>query len=161
MSLLHRIEHAGDALSWRGDMPTQGRYTAGVAGERFFRAIKESGQFLATICLDCDITYMPPRLYCEQCFAHLDEWVEVDPEGHVHTFTVVHQDLDEEPLPEPRILAFVVLDDTDGGLVHYLDEVEPEDIYLGMPVEPVLKEKAERQGSITDIKYFRPVTGAA
>ncbi len=157
MSLLHRIQHAGDALSWSGDMPTQGRYTAGVAGERFFRAIKENGQFLATVCLNCDITYMPPRLYCEQCFAHLDEWVEVDPGGHVHTFTIVHQDLDEQPLPEPRILAFVTLDDTDGGLVHYLGEVDPEEVYLGMPVEPVLKDERHRQGSITDIKYFRPV----
>ena len=161
MSLLDRMQHLDDALSWKGDMPTQGRYTAGIAGERFFRAIKDDGQFLATVCLDCDITYMPPRLYCEQCFAHLDEWVEVEPAGHVYTFTVVHRDLDEQVLPEPRILAFVVLDDTDGGLVHYLDEVEPDEIYLGMAVEPVLKEKEERQGSINDIEYFRPAGGTA
>ncbi len=159
MSLLHRIEHVGDALAWPGDMPTEGRYTAGIAGERFFRAIKEEGQFLATVCLECDITYMPPRLYCEQCFAHLDEWTEVEPVGHVHTFTVVHRDLDEQQLPEPRVLAFVALHDTDGGLVHYLGEVDPEDIYLGMPVEPLLKEPEKRRGSITDIEYFRP-TGA-
>jgi hypothetical protein len=157
MSLLHRLEHAGDALAQRGDMPTEGRYTAGVAGERFFRAIKDEGRFLAAVCVECDITYMPPRLYCEECFARLDEWIEVEPVGHVHTFTVVHQDLDEQPLPEPRILAFVALDETDGGLVHDLDEVDPEDVYLGMPVEPVLKEEGEREGGIRDIKYFRPV----
>ena len=157
MSLLHRIKHANDALNWRSDMPTEGRYTVGIAGEKFFREIKENGQFVATVCLDCDITYMPPRLYCEQCFAKLDDWVEVDPVGRVHTFTLVHQSLDEEPLLKPRIMAFVHLDDTDGGLVHNLDDVEPEDIYLGMLVEAVFKEKDERQGSITDIKYFRPV----
>lgn len=157
MSLLHRIRHADDALNWHGDMPTQGRYTVGIAGETFFRAIKDDGQFLATVCLDCDITYMPPRLYCEQCFAHLDEWLEVDPLGHVHTFTVVHQNLDEEPLPDPQIMAFITLDDTDGGLVHYLGEVEAEEVYLGMPVEAVFKNADEREGSITDVKYFRPV----
>ena len=157
MSLLHRIEHADHALNWRGDMPTQGRYTAGIAGERFFREIKEKAQFLATVCLDCDITYMPPRLYCEQCFAHLDEWIEVEPLGHVHTFTILHRNLDEEPLPEPRVLAFVTLDDTDGGLVHYLGEVEAEDVYLGMAVEAVFKDEDEREGSINDIEYFRPV----
>lgn len=161
MSLLHRIEHASDALAWEGDMPTEGRYTAGLAGERFFRAIKEKAQFLATVCLECDITYMPPRLYCERCFAQLDEWVEVEPAGHVHTFTVVHHDLDERLLPEPRIVAFVALDETDGGLVHYLGEVDPEDVYLGLPVEPVLKEQEERRGSITDIVYFRPAGAAA
>ncbi len=161
MSLLDRLEHAGDALTWRGDMPTEGRYTAGIAGERFFRAIKDEGRFLAAVCLECDITYMPPRLYCEECFAHLEDWIEVEPIGHVHTFTVVHHDLDEQPLPEPRIMAFVALDETDGGLVHYLDEVDPEDVYLGMPVEPVLKDPSERKGSITDIRYFRPVMGSS
>ena len=160
MSLLHRIQHAGDALSRKGDMPTEGRYTAGIAGEKFFRAIKDEGQFLATVCLDCDVTYMPPRLYCEECFAHLEEWVEVGSDGHVHTFTVVHHDLDEQELPEPRILAFITLDDTDGGLVHYLDEIDPEEVYLGMPVEPVLKEQEDREGSIMDIEYFRPAGGA-
>jgi uncharacterized OB-fold protein len=157
MSLLHRIQHADDALNWHGDMPTEGRYTVGIAGEKFFREIKDNGQFLATVCLDCDITYMPPRLYCEQCFGQLDEWLEVDNLGHVHTFTVVHRNLDEEPLPEPQIVAFVTLDETDGGLVHYLDEVEVEDVYLGMPVEAVFKNEDEREGSITDIKYFRPI----
>jgi uncharacterized OB-fold protein len=156
MSLLHRIQHADNAVNWHSDMPTQGRYTAGVAGEKFFREIKEHGRFMATICPECDITYLPPRLYCEECFARLDDWVEVRPVGHVYTFTVLHQSLDEEPLPRPRILAFIHLDDTDGGLVHTLDEVEPEDVYLGMPVEPVFKAKAERKGSITDIEYFRP-----
>lgn len=157
MSLLHRIEHPDDALNRRGDMPTVGRYTAGIAGERFFREIKENGQFLATVCLDCDITYMPPRLYCEECFSHLDEWVDVTALGHVHTFTVVHRDLDNDPLAEPRIMAFVTLEDSDGGMVHYLDEIEPEDVYLGMRVEAVLKAKEEREGSINDVKYFRPV----
>jgi hypothetical protein len=157
MSLLHRIKHADDALNWRSDMPTEGRYTLGIAGEKFFREIKDNGQLMATICLNCDITYVPPRLYCEQCFAQLDDWVKVDPLGRVHTFTVVHWSLDEEPLPQPRIMAFVHMDDADGGLVHALDEVEPEDVYLGMRVEAVFRERDEREGSINDIKYFRPV----
>jgi len=54
-------------------------------------------------------------------------------------------------------MAFVQLDGADGGLVHYLDEVAPEQVYIGMDVEAVFKEKAERKGSITDIKYFRPL----
>jgi uncharacterized OB-fold protein len=100
---------------------------------------------------------MPPRLYCEQCFAQLDEWIEVEPLGRVHTFTIVHRSLDEKPLLKPRVIAFVHLEDTDGGLVHELDEVEPQQVYLGMHVAAVFKEKDERTGSITDIKYFRPV----
>jgi len=156
MSLLHRIEHLHDALAWEGDMPTQGRYTVGIAGEKFFREIKDNGRFLGTVCPECGITYVPPRLYCEQCFGHLEEWVEASATGRVHTFTVVHLDLDGNRLPEPRTLAFVHLDGADGGLVHYLDEVAPEQVCIGMPVEAVFKEKAERKGSILDIEYFRP-----
>jgi uncharacterized OB-fold protein len=151
------MKHAGDAMSWRSDMPTQGRYTAGIAGERFLREIKEHGRFLATVCQECSITYVPPRLYCEQCFARLDDWVEANPVGRVHTFTVVHRDLDDKPLAKPHIVAFVHLEDADGGLVHFLEEIEPQHVYVGMPVEAVFKEKDKRRGSITDIKYFRPL----
>jgi len=157
MSLLHRIEHPHDALAWEGDMPTQGRYTAGIAGEKFFRQIQEHGKFLGTVCPACGITYVPPRLYCERCFAHLEKLVEVPTTGRVHTFTVIHLDLDGKMLSEPRILAFVQIDDTDGGLVHYLGEVEPDQVYIGMCVEAVFKDKADRKGSILDIVHFKPV----
>ena len=157
MSMLHRIEHPHDALALEGDMPTQGRYTVGIAGERFFREIQENGKFLGTVCPTCDITYVPSRLYCEQCFGHLEEWVEVPTTGMVYTFTVVHLDLDGNRLPEPRVMAFVHIDGTDGGIVHFLGEVEPDQVCIGMPVEAVFKKKAERKGSILDIAYFRPV----
>ena len=157
MSLLHRIEHPHDALAWEGDMPTLGRYTAGIAGEKFFREIQKNAKFLGTVCPACDITYVPPRLYCEQCFAHLEEWVDVPATGRVHTFTTVHLDLDGNRLAEPRILAFVNLDSSDGGLVHFLGEVEPDQVCIGMPVEAVFKKKADRKGSILDIAYFKPM----
>ncbi|MGD1994551.1 MAG: OB-fold domain-containing protein, partial [Anaerolineae bacterium] len=85
-----------------------------------------------------------------------EEWVDVPSTGRVHTFTVVHIDLDGNPLPEPRIVAFVQLDGTDGGLVHFLDEVERDQVCIGMCVEAVFKDQAERKGSITDIAYFKP-----
>jgi uncharacterized OB-fold protein len=156
-SVDHRSEHLRDALAGDGDMPTQGLYTAGIAGEKFLRAIKDDGRFLGSVCMDCDLVYVPPRLYCECCFAYLDDWIEVLPTGRVHTFTVVHIDLDGRPLPEPRVMAFVQLDGADGGLIHFLDEVDPACVCIGMPVEAVFKEKAERRGSILDIGDFRPV----
>ena len=157
MSLLHRIEHPRDALVWKDNMPTEGRYTMGLAGEKFFREIKENGKFLGTVCPGCDITYVPPRLYCERCFAKLEEWVEVPTTGQVFTYTIVHIDLDGNPLDEPRAMAFVHLDGTDGGLVHYLGEVELDQICFGLPVEAVFKKKGDRQGGILDIEYFKPV----
>jgi uncharacterized OB-fold protein len=48
------------------------------------------------------------------------------------------------------------IDQTDGGLVHYLGEVKPEAVYVGMPVQAKFKPKKERVGSILDIAYFKP-----
>ena len=158
MALLERITKLEQVTAWEGDMPTQGRYTAGIAGERFFREIQENGRFLGSICTSCGITYVPPRLYCERCFAHLEEWVEVPTTGRVYTFTVVHLDLNGDQLPEPRIMAFVQLEGTDGGLVHFLGEIEPNQVCVGTLVEAVFKDKTERKGSILDIAYFRPIT---
>ena len=40
--------------------------------------------------------------------------------------------------------------------MHYLGEVEPEQLEIGMRVKAVFKDPAEREGSILDIDYFRP-----
>ena len=74
--------------------------------------------------------------------------------GEVHTFTVLYVAYDGSPLETPEMVAFICLGD--GGLVHHLGEVEPEDVFIGMPVEAVFKPQEERLGSITDIRYFRP-----
>jgi uncharacterized OB-fold protein len=68
----------------------------------------------------------------------------------------MHIGLDGAPLETPRILAFVEIGDTDGGLVHDLSEIDPDDIFIGMPVEAVFKPPEERAGSVTDILYFKP-----
>jgi len=46
---------------------------------------------------------------------------------------------------------------TDGGLVHKIGETSPKDVKIGMEVEAVFKPREEREGSINDIKYFKPV----
>jgi len=38
-----------------------------------------------------------------------------------------------------------------------LGEVELDELYIGLPVEALFKPKKEREGSILDIKYFRPL----
>lgn len=157
MGLLYRLTQPGQAVSVEGEMPITSLYTAGIAGETFFRAIKDEGRLLATVCEECDISYIPPRLYCERCFKKLETWVEAPTTGHVHTYTIVHFDVNGEPLAEPQVIAFISIDGTDGGLVHVLGEVAPDEVFIGMDVEAVFKDPAERKGSILDIAYFRPL----
>ena len=154
MSLLEKDPNAPEA--WLGEMPITSRYTAGLAGEKFLRAIKDEGKILGSYCDHCGITYVPARQFCERCMDKLDETVDVGTEGEVHTFTLLFEDLDGTPREEPEIVAFISLGD--GGLVHRLDEVELDDLDIGMPVQAVFKPKGEREGSILDIKYFKPVS---
>jgi uncharacterized OB-fold protein len=154
MSLLERDPQA--PIAWLGDLPVTSRYTAGIAGEKFFRAIKDEGKILGTTCENCGITYVPGRTFCERCMAELDDWQDVGTTGEIYTFTLLYENLDGSHREEPLIVAFIRM--ADGGLIHQLGEVELEDINFDMPVEAVFKPKAEREGSILDIQYFRPLS---
>ena len=157
MAITEKVDKLHHALAWPGDLPITSRYSAGIAGERFFRAIKDEAKFLGTHCAACDLVYVPATMFCERCFAALDDWVEVPSTGHVFTFTVLMRDLDDQPLDEPQVLAYVKLDGCDGGLIHFLGEIDLDELYIGLEVEAVFKDAAEREGSILDVKYFRPV----
>lgn len=149
--------------AWTGDLPVSSRYTYGLAGERFFRHIKDEGLIFGTHCPKCNITHVPARIFCERCLSELEDWVDVGTLGEVHTFTQLWVDYDGSPLEIPRLVAFIRLgkadQHTEGGLVHLLGEVEPENVTIGMRVEAIFKPATERQGSITDILYFKPVNG--
>ncbi len=140
--------------AWQDEMPVTSRYTVGLAGERFFRTIKEEGHILGTHCSECDCTYVPAASFCERCMHAVDEWVDVGIRGEVHTFTLLYENYDGSEREDPEIIAFIRLGD--GGLVHRLGEIEPDDIAIGMPVEAVFKPQAERQGNILDITHFKP-----
>jgi uncharacterized OB-fold protein len=77
--------------SWKGKISLEYRYTAGVAGERFFSELKKGGRLMATRCDDCKVTYLPPRIYCERCLSPLEKWVEVSGPASLYSYTVTHQ----------------------------------------------------------------------
>lgn len=158
MAITERISKTTEHGVWRGEIPLEYVYTMGRAGEKFFMSIKDKEKFLGTRCERCNTLFVPPRIYCEHCMARIeDSYVEVSHRGVVHTFTVCYEDMDGNRMREPKIVAMVMLEDTDGGLVHFLGEVDPKDVYIGMPVEAVFKPKAQRQGDIHDVMYFKPL----
>ena len=153
MTLLERDKNAPQA--WHGNLPVTSRYTYGLAGERFFLAIKEEGKIFGTYCPKCERTYVPATLFCERCLSELDEWVDVGTTGEVHTFTLLYENYDGSPRIEPELIAFVSFGD--GGIIHRLGNIAPEDVKIGMQVEAVFKDQEDREGSILDIVYFKPV----
>jgi len=156
MPLLERISRNTQLKAWEGEFPVQYLYTFGVAGERFFREIKENAKIWGVRCPQCQITVVPPSLYCERCFERLEEWVEVGHQGEIHTYTICYREMDGFPKDSPTILALIKISGVEGGLVHRVGEVDLKDIKIGMKVEAVFKPKAQRKGSILDILYFRP-----
>ncbi len=151
---LEKIINPLNVRHWLGDMEADYVYTLGVAGERFFKEIKENGRIMGAKCPRCGIVFVPPRMYCEQCFAKLEEWVDVGKKGVIHTFTIATIDVDGSKLEKPVIYALIKFEGAHGGLIHKIGETDT--VSIGMKVEAVLKPPQERKASINDIKYFKP-----
>ena len=137
---------------WQGDMPVTNRYTFGLAGERFFRAIKDDEKIFGSRCSTCDWVYVPAVEFCERCLKKTGEWLDVGTVGEIITFTEVHIGYGGEPLEKPEIIALVRFGD--GGLIHRLETADLEVVEIGQQARVVFKPASERQGSILDISHF-------
>jgi uncharacterized OB-fold protein len=130
------------------------RWDAGVAIGRYLDGLRE-GRILGRECRACGRVLVPPRMFCERCFRPTDRWVDVAPTGTVNTYSICYVTWDMRPLTVPELPAVIELGD--GGVLHKLGGIEPEDVHIGMPVEAVWKPPGERRGSILDIVHWKPV----
>ena len=137
--------------AWRGEMPVTFLYTYGVAGERFFREIKERGCFTGSRCSACQVVYVPPRLYCPGCFEESSDFVELPNEGTLLSWTAVHVDAMGKRLSEPLLVGQVRLKGTRGALVHRLVGFQRAP-RIGARVRA--RFRAERTGGMQDIEGF-------
>jgi uncharacterized OB-fold protein len=137
-------------LKWRGSIPLEYRYTAGVAGQRFLSSLKERGRIICSRCRRCGERRVPPRLYCIKCYSEITDYEDLEGEWTVVSFAV------ERVRPEAIVYGLLRFQGVEGGLVHRLIGVEPERVRVGMKVVPVMRET--RTGSILDIEGFRPVS---
>jgi uncharacterized OB-fold protein len=137
-------------------------WAAGVAISRFLTELK-NGKIIGRKCSQCQRILVPPRMYCEQCYRPTDEWVPVKDTGTINTYSVSHVAADASRVKEPFVVAVIDIDGASPGMgiLHRLGEVEPNPakVHVGMKVKAVWKPKGERQGAITDIKYFKPMDG--
>lgn len=160
MTFFEKFSKTTEPKHWLGDMEADHYiYSAGIAGEKFFTALRDEGKILGVECKSCKITYVPPRIYCEKCFAELNEksFIDVGLRGRVKTFTVARLDKMGQKLAKPEIFAIIAFGPNATGFLHKLGEVEPGKVKIDMAVEAVLKPKRERAGKLTDIAYFKPV----
>jgi len=141
---------------WRAD--ARYAWDCGIAIGRYLAGLKE-GKIFGVRCEKCGRIMVPPRIFCEQCFRTIDQWVELADTGRVLTFSLCYITWDVKTIKEPEMPAVIEIDGASPGhgIMHLLGEVKPEDVKIGMRVKAVWKEEKEREGAITDIKYFKPL----
>lgn len=138
-------------------------YTAGQAYSKFLEGLKEK-KIIGRKCNKCGRVYVPPRMYCDDCYRPTDEWVEVKDEGIVETVVASYISWTRDRLENPEIVGVIRLfpsKDRDWvfpGLFHRIC-AEFEDVknmtVFGKKVKAVWNEK--RTGSVEDIQCFRVV----
>lgn len=144
-----------DIRHWLHTIEQGYRYTAGPIGTKFLEGLR-AGKLLAGKCHVCGRLLMPPKAFCQYDFAEIKELVEVAPVGIIKTYTVVYEDSNGNRLPKPVIIGFIEFPGVTGGLIHYIINVEPSGVRVGLKVRPVFKPEGERRGSIMDIVGFEP-----
>ena len=151
--MLEKRTQLGPTAQMQGEIPIHHRYTLGVAGERFFKAMRDERRLLTSRCPRCGERLLPPKLYCERCFCETAEWAPVEGLGFLRTFTLLHIGLEGETLEPPQAVGLIGWPGVRGGLIHRIGEVGLSGLRTGMTLEPVWGE--ERKGSLEDILYFR------
>ena len=96
-------------------------------------------------CATCGTVQHPPEVVCSTCLGESFRFKEVSGQGTVYTFIIVRQALDILfPDVVPYVAAWVDLDDEPNArLIANISGVQPEEVYVGMPVEVYFEPRGE------------------
>jgi len=134
-----------------------------VLGEvyaRFLEGLKQK-KIMGNICPECGGLYVPARPFCDRCFIAPVKWVETDGSAILQSYTITFVKFLGLPDP-PHITGIIKVGDSITNFLHFIAGIafdDPEEleekVKIGMPLQPVWKEK--RVGDMFDINYFSPV----
>ena len=163
-SLTDHALTAGEVLVSMWHVKSDYNWDAGIAMGRYLEGLKQ-GKILGIRCSQCERTVVPPRAFCELCFRPIDDWLELSDTGKINTYSVSFVNWDASRRRTPEVPAVVEIDGASPGMgiLHLISEVGDslEEItsrlQMGTPVRAVWKPEEEREGAITDIRYFRPI----
>jgi uncharacterized protein len=150
---MEKVTNNAEIRTVRDHIPLEWKYTAGVAGERFLQLLKQ-GTIQASVCRSCGKSFLPPKIFCKDCFVQLTEWKEVpDDSGSIYSFTNVRSTSSDSVR---QVIVLVKFDGIEGGLIGRL-KAGREEPRIGMKVKPVFKKKDLRKGELSDIEYFEKI----
>jgi uncharacterized OB-fold protein len=147
--LSERITRVDELRSWTDQIPLHYEYTAGVAGEKFLRGLIE-GKILAAKCNKCGKRYLPPKMYCVDCFVEIKKFRRVPLSGTVSAITESHVDFEGKRMAKPKVFVFVTYPGVTGGLVQ---AASGKGLRTGTKVTPRFKPASKRTGSLSDFEF--------
>ena len=127
---------------------------AGDTASRFFTSLRDAKKLLGTRCDPCGKVFVPPRKTCPLCFTEEMRWVELSGRGTLESYTIARRQLAALKKPVPVIFGLIRLDGADTAILHYIGEIDPGAVEIGMRVQAHFA--AKRSGTIEDIEYFKP-----
>lgn len=148
--LRERITSVESQRRWTDKIPLLYKYTAGVAGEKFLRGLAEE-KILASVCSNCDTAYLPPKMYCTNCFREITDYRDVGLRGRVAALTEAYVNPDGSRAKGARLLGYVEFRRVKGGLIV---PVKGQGIKVGSGVRARFRPKNKRTGALTDIDAF-------
>ena len=129
-------------------------YTAGAATTRFLTGIAE-GRILGERAPGGKV-YVPSRGADPQLGVPTSEQVEVAHVGTLTSFCVVNVAFYGQGMEIPYTSGLILLDGSDLPIMHLIQECPVEDVRIGMRVEAVWVDPADRGPTLESIRYFRP-----
>ena len=139
-----------------GEWHVRYRYSVGKVAGTFFEGLKHK-KILATYCPKCEISFLPPRAYCERSFEPCNGWVEAGNEGVIEAATIVTAEFENLPKP-PYAIAYVRLDGVSTAVINFVRDLDLSNVERaaqrlkpGARVRVEFKDKPE--GRITDFHY--------
>jgi len=137
-------------------------YAAGAAASRFLVALRDEKKIYGTRCPSCKRLLVPARSFCPRCFVDTTDWIEVGPLGTLVAFALDRSQQclagagkGESDRGVRPCLGLIRFDGADTSLIHHIGEFDVDTLRVGLSVAPVFIK--ERNGSILDIAYFKPV----
>jgi uncharacterized OB-fold protein len=150
LTIKERLTSIRQARTWEDKIPFHYEYTAGVAGESFLRGLID-GKILGARCENCGITYLPPKMYCTNCFREITIFTDLGLKGRIAALTEAHLDFAGERVEKPYLVGFVTFADATGGIIQ---RVTGGKARIGSRVVARFKPRKSRTGAISDILSF-------
>ncbi len=122
--------------------------------EQFYEFIGER-KLMAVKCRSCTSLLLPPKNVCPRCFSTDLEWTELEKNGKLLTYTVIHVSPRQFQSMAPYAIGIIKLEDGP-HLLGMIRQVKPEEIKVGMNLTVDFDTDMPSQWPTWPQYFFRP-----